>query len=84
MHVEAIRRDSVCGNLSTIHKWLSTVDGRSGEEQQRNFDQRAGAQSSWSAAAPEIGFDQKPRVIFHERAIDLHIFDHPLHIIARF
>jgi hypothetical protein len=49
-----------------------------------NLRQRAGIESCWSAAAPEIGVDQKLGIVFHKRAIDLHIFEHPLHIIARF
>jgi hypothetical protein len=32
--------------------------------------------------APKIGFDQELRIVFQERAIDLHVFKHALHIIA--
>ena len=35
-------------------------------------------------AAAQVGFDQKLGIVFDERAIDLHVLDHALDVIARF
>src|SRR5215469_16708592 len=34
------------------------------------------------AAAAQVGLDQKPGIVLHQRAIDLHIFEHALYVIA--
>src|SRR5262249_25078389 len=34
-------------------------------------------------AAAKVGFDQEPRIVVESRAVDLHIFDDALDVVAR-
>ena len=36
------------------------------------------------AAAAQVGLDQELGIVLHQRAIDLHIFEHALYVIACF